>query len=86
MSCEADFTESRSNEQATANLHGVQAACFVAAVRDFTIDYELAQGALEAAIANATRCLEFPSRGQTVAREKVEDLHADVRYAIEAGL
>ena len=55
------------------------------AISDFEIEYELADGMYEAAIANATSSLEFPSKRDLVARSKIEDLHADVRDAIEAG-
>jgi hypothetical protein len=56
------------------------------AIVNFEIDYEVANGMYEAAIADAVSALEFPaSKPDLVARSKIEDLHADVRDAIEAG-
>ena len=60
-------------------------ATFKNAFVDFEIEHQLAQSELEAAIASATSSLEFPSRRDLVARSKIEDLHADVSDAIEAG-
>ena len=61
-------------------------ATFKNAFVDFEIERQLAQGELEAAIANAASALEFPSKRDLVARSEIEDLHADVRDAIEAGI
>jgi hypothetical protein len=85
MSREAAFSDSRCNEQTTDNLHARAGATHKTAFREFEIGYELAHGELEALIANAISALEFPSTVQTVTRSKIEDLHADVRDAIEAG-
>ena len=60
-------------------------AAFKNAFVDFEIECQLAQGELKAAIANATSSLEFASKRDLVARSEIEDLHADVRDAIEAG-
>jgi hypothetical protein len=60
-------------------------ATFKNAFVDFEVEYQLVQGELEAAIANATSSLEFPSTFDLVTRSTVEDLHTDVRDAIEAG-
>ena len=60
-------------------------ATFKNAFVDFEIECQLAQGELEAAIVNAASSLEFPSKRDLVARSEIEDLHADVRDAIEAG-
>ena len=48
-------------------------ATFKNAFVDFEIEYELAQGELEAAIANAASSLEFPSKRDLVARSEIED-------------
>jgi hypothetical protein len=60
-------------------------ATFKTVLVNFQIEYELAHGELEAVIADAISALEFPSKGQAVARSKVEDLHNDVRDTIESG-
>jgi hypothetical protein len=61
-------------------------ATFKNAIVAFEVECQLAQSNLENTIANATSSLEFPSRRDFVARSDIEDLHADVRDAIEAGL
>ena len=57
-------------------------ATFQTAFVDFEIEYELAFVELKAAVLGAASNLEFPSKGQTVARMKVEDLHVEVRDRI----
>jgi hypothetical protein len=61
-------------------------ATFKSAFVDFETDYEIANRELESAIADASRCLEFPSRRQTVARERVEDLHDAARTVLGDGI
>jgi hypothetical protein len=54
------------------------------AISDFEIEYELADGMYEAAIADAVSALEFPaSKCEVVSRSTVEDLHANVREAFK---
>lgn len=59
-------------------------ATFKNAIAAFEIECQLAQSNLEATIVNAASSLEFPSKRDLVARSEIEDIHADVRDAIEA--
>jgi hypothetical protein len=59
-------------------------ATFKSAFADFAIEYELAHSSFEAAIAEAVSALEFPAaKRDLIARAKVEDLHVEVRDAVE---